>query len=354
MNKVPQILPRLSPSSIDASDHLGCGVQFRLKFRFLIIMGVFGKGATLHTVCRRMYETGMISEPALDKETGETTMVEKVNDATAYIRLDNICRDGQNAKSVVQGELDFLRACFSRLYGDNAMGHVDDEFLLNGTLLQLLKSLGGFRSDFSWSDVDPILALEALGAAADNDFSIELAKDTGTRWTKQTGGITVEPPHATTNVYPTEMGYRLFLDAAIAREKPIVLEFLGAGEGKSEDGRPARAQVLTHVIRDDDGEGPWRVSDERNRPLTMGSKPGRFGFCAISGIGQSIGALLPSGADPYCLSDDDLRSLASNVLNQAAMTTSPVIAIHRFELAKPDAAENRPSNTGGKKGSRWR
>ncbi|WP_306047741.1 hypothetical protein [Nioella sp. MMSF_3534] len=264
MKSAPEILPRISQDKTKAGPHLGCCIQLRQKYNFLIALGVFGKKANLHTVCRRMYETTTFRETKNDKRSGVSKAVQTINDATAYGRLDNTCREGPNCKSLIREELDFLRQCFARLFGDNAMGHVSDEFLLNGTMFQLLKSLNGAQIDLDWVDIDPILALEAVALAADPCLTIEIENFTGTRWSKQNGGIQPKPPVYATDVFTTEMEYRLFLDETIAREKPIVFEFFGAGEGRTEDGRPARAQILRHVVRSDDREGPWRVSEERN------------------------------------------------------------------------------------------
>jgi hypothetical protein len=42
-------------------------------------------------------------------------MVKFIDDASAYLRLDNICRDGHDAKFLIQVELVFIRLCFERL-----------------------------------------------------------------------------------------------------------------------------------------------------------------------------------------------------------------------------------------------
>jgi hypothetical protein len=50
----PEPTPRISSKMIASSQNLGSGVQLRPKFRFLIVMGISGKGASLHTECRQM------------------------------------------------------------------------------------------------------------------------------------------------------------------------------------------------------------------------------------------------------------------------------------------------------------
>jgi len=111
------------------------------------------------------------------------------------------------------------------------------------------------------------------------------------------------------------------------------LEFIDGKEGRLEDGKPVRAQVFTHVIRSDHDEGPWRVSKPGNKALVMGETPGsRFGYIAISGVGRSLDALLPEGANPYALSNADLEVLAKRVLEHVMAGAMPKIAVHRYEL----------------------
>lgn len=339
MLSIPELQTRITPDRTKSGPHLGCGVQLRQKFQVLIALGVFGKRATLRTVCRRMYETTSFSEPKTDKETGETKNVEVINDATAYARLDNICRDGPNCKSLVPEELDFLRQCFNRLFGDNAMEAITTDFLLTGTMFQLLKSVGSSPIEMNWTDIDPILALEAIAYAADPGLDIEIERIEGRRWTKQEGGIEPTLPEDEVELVPAGAQFRLYLDETIAREKPIIFEFIGTGEGRSEDGRPARAQILHHIVRAFGDEGPWRASKPHNLPLKMGDSAGRFGFCAISGLGTALDELFPEGYDPFCLSDDDLRSITRHVLEQVTMATPPVVGIRRFHLTALNGAK---------------
>lgn len=342
---------KITPKQTGTGPYLGCGVQIREKFQFLIALGVFGPQANLHTVCQAMYVTSSFKQPKLNKKTDEEEQVEIVNDATAYTRIENICRTGPKSKSLIQEELDFLKRCFTHLFGDNAMAGISSEFLLNGTLFQILKSLNGSSLELDWANIDPVVALEALSYWSSPVLEIEIESSTGTRWTKQKGGITPALPEERIDTFPTNSAYKLFIDADIVREKPIVFEFLDAGEGRSEDGRPARAQIMHHVVRSEEGEGPWRVSEEYNQPLEMGDKPGRFGFCVVAGIGRALSEIFPSGFDPYCLSNDDLRDFARHVLEQASMASPPLVGIQRFHLATPDAIETQPKRTDPRMGS---
>ncbi len=316
----PESTPRISPKMIESGQNLGSGVQLRHKFRFLIVIGVFGKRASLHTVCRQMYVTSTFDAPREDKKTGKSHMAKFVDDASAYLRLDNICRDGHDAKSLIQAELDFLRLCFGRLFGTNAMAFISDDLLLQGTMLQLLKLLSGSTTSVDWTGVDPILALEAIAASSQDSLSIEIARRDGTRWTKQAEGVEPIQPDAQVDIFPTGAGYKLFINAQNSAERPLVFEFLDSGEAKTDDGHPVRAQLLPLPIREDDGEGPWRVSHRLNRPLTMGKKEGRFGFFAISGLGLALVDLLPDGHNPKCLSDDDLRCSSVDAARHSADT----------------------------------
>ncbi|SMX29170.1 hypothetical protein TRP8649_03303 [Pelagimonas phthalicica] len=94
-----------------------------------------------------------------------------------------------------------------------------------------------------------------------------------------------------------------------------MFEFLDAGEGNTDDGRPVRAQLLPLPKRADDGEGPWRIAKHLNRPLEMGKTEGRFGFCAVSGLGLAIEEMFPEGFNPKCISDADLRVLVGCILD---------------------------------------
>ncbi len=342
---------KITPKQTGSGPYLGNGVQIREKFQFLIALGVFGPKANLHTVCQVMYVTSSIWEPKLNKKSGIKEKVEIINDATAYTRIENICRTGPESKSLIQEELDFLELCFTYLFGDNAMTGISPEFLLDGTMFQLLKSLNGSPLDLEWANIDPILALEALLYWSDPALNIEIESSTGTRWTKQKGGIIPILPEEKIDTFPTNSAYKLFIDADIVRERPIVFEFLDAGEGHSEDGRPARAQIMHHVVRSEDGEGPWRVSEKNNQPLEMGDKSGRFGFCVIAGVGRALDELFPSGFDPYCLSNEDLRNFTQHVLEQATMASPPIIGIRRFHLATPDAIETQPKKRDPRMGS---
>ncbi len=346
MTHLPTLAEKITPKQSKCGPHLGPGVHIRQKFQFMIVMGVFGKSANMHTVCRQLYVTSSFLEPKKNKRTDKTEMVEVINDATAYTRLENICRDGAASKSLIREELDYLRQCYTQLFGANAMGHISDAFLLDGSMLQLLKCLNGAPVDLDWRGVDPILALEAVTAMSDQAVPVTMEPYTGTRWTKQRGGAKITLPEDHLETWPTQSAYRILIDAEIAREKPIVFEFLQAGEGKADDGRPARAQIFSHVVRSEDGEGPWRVSEPNNQPLEMGAEPARLGICAISGIGQSLAALLPAGSDPYCLSDSDLQSLARHVLEQAVMATPPRIGMTRYQVITPDAVESPPKSRG--------
>jgi hypothetical protein len=59
--------------------------------------------------------TSAFDAPKTDKKTGKSYMVKFIDDASAYLRLDNICRDGHDAKFLIQVELVFIRLCFERL-----------------------------------------------------------------------------------------------------------------------------------------------------------------------------------------------------------------------------------------------
>ena len=330
MQNTLEITPRLTPAEILKAPHVGHGVQLRQKFRFLIIMGVFGPKANFRTVARLMYQTGFVSEIKVNKKTGEKRKVKAIDDVTAYERLENIFRINQNVKSLHVEELKFLRICFERLFGDNSMAFVSDEALLTGSVLQLIKDLNGAVMSLDWTNIDPILALEAL---ADPELPIEVRKDRSTRWTDQGSQITPELPVQTLATYPVQMAFRIFLDTEAFPEKPIVFEFIDAREGQLEDGSPVRAQVFSHVVRSDHDEGPWRVSQPGNKPLVMGETAGsRFGYLAVSGVGRSLDALLPDGANPYALSNADLKIFAKRVLEHVMAGTMPKIALHRYEL----------------------
>jgi hypothetical protein len=344
---IPKVIPRISQKRIHDDPSIGCGVQLRQKFRFLTAMGVFGKSANFHTICQQMYETTTFREPKTDKKTGETKMVEFVNDASAYTRLDNICRSGQNCKSVIQAELDFLRQGFEHLFGDNAMAFITDDMMLKGSMLQLLKSLTGTETSVDWTGIDPILALNAIAAASDPDLNIEIMRSEGTRWTAQKGGVQPVAVQDSVEMLPTGAGYKLIIDATRVSERPFVFEFLDSSESRTADDRPVRAQLLPLPIREHDGEGPWRVSARLNRPLVLGNSEGRFGFCAVSGLGLSLDDLFPSGYDPKCLSDEDLQFLIGEMLSHATSATPPVVGMRRYHLVTPDARESRTKNRGG-------
>ncbi|SMX29171.1 hypothetical protein TRP8649_03304 [Pelagimonas phthalicica] len=160
MLDIPEIAPRITPKKILDDPSVGLAEQLRQKLRFLIVIGIFGRGATLHTICRRMYVTSTFDEPQRNKTTGEMELVEVINDVSAYDRIDNICRSAN--KPLIQAELDFLRQCFERVFGNNAMAAISDEMLLKGSMFQILSSLPGTLTEFNWSDIDPILALRGL------------------------------------------------------------------------------------------------------------------------------------------------------------------------------------------------
>lgn len=344
MNDIPEIIPRITQDQIPKAPNVGLAQQLRQKFRFLLVIGVFGRGATLHTICRRMYVTTTFTEKKLNKKTGESELVETVNDVSAYDRIDNICRGDK--KPVIEAELEFLRRCFERVFGNNAMAAISDDLLLKGSMFQILTSLPGTTTEFNWSDIDPILSLQAISVAEDGEPWFEIERSEGRRWTQQSGGVTPILTEGGVEVLPTGSGYRLFLDAEIARERPFVFEFLDEGEGKTEDGRSVRAQLLPLPKRSDDGEGPWRIAGRLNRPLEMGQTEGRFGFCAISGLGLAIEDLFPVGFDPLCITDADLRMLAGQVLEHATRASPPLIGIHRYVLITPDAKGTPPRNRG--------
>lgn len=345
MNDIPEVTPRITPEQIASDPKAGLAEQLRAKFRFLLVIGVFGRGATLHTVCRRMYVTTKFTEEKVNKKTGEKELVETINDVSAYDRIDNICRGDK--KPLIQAELDFLRRCFERVFGNNAMAAVSDDLLLKGSMFQILSSLPGTTTKFNWGDIDPILALQAIAVADDVAPWFEIERTDGRRWTAQSGGVKPILPEDGAEVLPTGTGYRLFLDAEVARERPFVFEFLDVGEGKTEDGRPVRAQLLPLPKRADDGEGPWRIAGRLNRPLEMGQTEGRFGFCAISGLGLAIEDLFPTGFDPLRIANADLQLLVGHVLDQATRASPPLVGIYRYLLVTPDVKGTLPRNRRG-------
>ncbi len=345
MQEIPEIIPRITPKRILDDPSIGLAEQLRQKLRFLIVIGVFGRGATLHTVCRRMYVTSTFDEPLKNKKTGEVEHVTVVNDVSAYDRIDNICR-GSN-KPLIKAELDFLRRCFERVFGNNAMAAISDEMLLKGSMFQILSSLPGTTTELNWGDIDPILALQAISEADDLEPWFEIERSEGRRWTEQDGGVKPILPEGGAEILPAGSGYRLLLDAEVARERPFVFEFLDAGEGKTSDGRSVRAQMLPLPKRADDGEGPWRIAKHLNRPLEMGMTEGRFGFCAISGIGMAIEEMFPKGFDPMCISNADLCVLVGHILDQATRASPPLIGLYRYLLVTPDAKDTRPRNRRG-------
>ena len=345
MIDIPEITPRITQKKILDDPAVGLAEQLRQKFRFLIVIGVFGRGASLHTVAQRMYVTTTFTEQKLNKKTGEKEIVETINDVSAYDRIDNICRGDK--KPLIKAELDFLRQCFERVFGNNAMAAISDEVLLKGSMFQILKSLPGTTTESNWSEIDPILALQAIAEVDAAEPWFEIERSEGRRWTDQDGGVTPILPQGGVEVLPTGAGYRLFLDAEVARERPFVFEFLDASEGKTVDGRPVRAQLLPLPKRADDGEGPWRIAARLNRPLVMGQTEGRFGFCAISGLGLAIDDLFPTDFDPKCISNADLRVLVGHVLDQATRASAPLVGIYRYLLVTPDAKETRPRNRRG-------
>lgn len=345
MKNLPEITPRITPKQILDDPNIGLAEQLRAKFRFLIVIGVFGRGATLHTVCRRMYVTTTFMEPKKNKKTGEIENVEVINDVSAYDRIDNICRGDK--KPLIGAELEFLRRCFERIFGDNAVAAVSDAMLLKGSMFQILSSLPGTTTELDLKDIDPILALQAIAEANDQETWFEVEPTEGRRWTKQDGGVQPILPDCGTEILPTGSGYRLYLNAEIVTERPFVFEFLDDGEGKSADGRPLRAQLLPLPKRSDDGEGPWRIAARLNRPLKMGETEGRFGFCAISGLGLAIEELFPMGFDPKCISNADLQELAGKVLKQASRSSPPIVGVHRYLLVTPDAKGSPTKNRRG-------
>lgn len=345
MIEIPEIVPRIAQKQILDDPALGLAEQLREKFRFLIVIGVFGRRASLHTVAQRMYVTTTFTEQKLNKKTGEKEMVETINDVSAYDRIDNICRGDK--KPLIKAELDFLRHCFERVFGNNAMAAISDEMLLKGSMFQILSSLPGTTTQFDWTNIDPILALQAIAEVDGKEPWFEIERSEGQRWTKQDGGVKPILPEGGIEVLPTGAGYRLYLDAEVARERPFVFEFIDAGESQTDDGRPVRAQLLPLPKRADDGEGPWRIAARLNRPLSMGQTEGRFGFCAISGLGLAINDLFAADFDPLCISNADLTVLVGHVLDQASRASSPLIGIYRYLLVTPDAKEIRPRNRRG-------
>ena len=185
---IPEILPRISPAQIAAEPSIGGGVQLRQKYRFLIVMGVFGKGASIRSISRQMYETSIVSELCKSADGGPPLQLESVDDETAHNRLDNTLRDKLD-KSLIQAELDYLRSCYEHVFGAVALSQITDDLLRCSSVNQLLQALLGSSVQVDWLDVDPIMALEALSFANQNHWSINIERDDGLRWTPQTGSV---------------------------------------------------------------------------------------------------------------------------------------------------------------------
>ncbi|PCH73964.1 MAG: hypothetical protein COC12_04375 [Rhodobacteraceae bacterium] len=332
---IPEVIPRISQKRIHGDPSIGCGVQLRQKYKFLIVMGVFGPRATLRTVCQRMYVTSTFIEPRKNKRTGDVEKVEVLNDESAYNRLDNTFR--VEDKPLIQAELDFLRRCFEHVFGVEAMASTTDDLLLRGSIHKLLRNLMGATTKLDWNGIDPILALQAIACTTDPMLEVNIETAEITRWTKLDKQPEPVFPAEDCQVLPAGTGYRLFLDAQVVRERPLVFEFAEVAEGRDVDGEPVRAQMLPKAILSEDGVGPWRVAKRMNQPLQLGHSEGRFGFCAISGLGLAFDDLFPKGFNPARLSNADLRFLVGQLTEQFLTGNPPVVGIRRYSLTKTDA-----------------
>jgi len=329
----PEFETKITPEEIKASKSIGFGLHLRAKFTFVLAVGVFGRGAKYPAVARRMYATHRFTETYRDDE-GNTRQREVLDDVSARNRLDNVMKG--NDKPLIQRELDFLALCFARVFGHDAIDALDPELLRAGTLEQVLRQLSGVQIRIDWSGADPIMVLKSLAASSPIGIEPQIVSGKGLRWMDLEDGC--QPVSvASETILPVKSEFVLEIDAEVAKDRPLVINFIEDREETTADGRPVRAQILPLPIRKEDGYGNWRIS-KRGRPFMMGNTPGRYGFCAISGAGLALHNAHGSGNLRKPLTNSELQNIAAELLAQAATSTPALVGVSTYRLVTPDGA----------------
>jgi len=337
----PEFETKITPEKIKTSKSIGFGLHLRAKFTFILAVGVFGRGAKYPAVAQRMYSTHRFTETYRD-DKGNTRQREVLDDVSARNRLDNVMKG--NDKPLIQRELDFLALCFSRVFGQDAIEALDPEVLRAGTLDQVLRQLSGVKIKVNWSGADPIMVLKSLAASSPVGFEPQIVATKNLRWMDLEDGN--EPDRITSEtILPVKTEFVLEIDAGVAKDRPLVLNFIEDREETTADGRPVRAQLLPLPIRKEDGYGNWRIS-KRGRPFKMGSTPGRYGFCAISGAGLALHNIHGSENVRKPLTNTELQTIAAELLAQAATSTPALVGVSTYRLVTPDGARNLPKSRG--------
>ena len=313
---IPELFPKITPDEIRNVAKIGCGADLRNLVNLLRFFGVFGNTENSNRlISQRIYLT---KKSWITDENNVSKLV--IDDKNANQRFDNIIR---GKLSLAPRELEYFRLCLRRAFGDNLGATLSDDQILNGSANATVKELLSEAPALDWTRVDPLNALLAFVATSSTPLDVEFDdRSSDFRMVVQEEGYDADFRQGANLVLKPGARFKLLIPLEQSQTKPIVINFSNT-PGATKSGIDVRAQVMSHIVRTEDKEGPWRVSAPRNVPLTIGPNPGHFGFLVIAGAGCSMEQLFSDDHDPYALNDADLKHLYE-VLIQASKSGDPI------------------------------
>lgn len=328
--EIPELFPKITSEFIAEQPSIQQGADLRRLVQFLRLFGVFGrKSNSNRLISRRIYQTKKDHEK--DAKTGE--LIVTINDKYAEDRFDNILG---GKLPLIAEEIEFLRLCLRKAFGDNLAASVSDDEICTGQAHLLIRRLLGEAPSLQWADIDPVLALQAMAMASDPGLDVTLHNYSGDFRNVLSDTYEVEFPEAKTMSLAPGTEFKLTIPKSQSQTKPLVIIFsMLAGKAGPEGHKKTidyRGRIMPHVVHSEDKEGPWRVSMDKNKPLVIGSQSGQFGFLVIADTGRSVEQLFPDEFDPRALCDDDYKVLFTALGSVAASGDYPKMGLLLFNV----------------------
>lgn len=315
----------ITETQIEESKNLGATADFQNLFSFIQLFGALGAPIPSQAeVAHKLYN--------FDKKKPR-------------LRFENIL---SGHSSITEIEMAFFKNCLTRIGSKNLLDTLSDDKIRLGKAHILIRNLIAQSPNLDWSKIDPLNAILSLCVGIRQNFYPKIEEYT-------TRMVVHEEAKTDTYEYPEfesdalKAGDKFFVKIeptkTCPKQKnlPLVFNF-SENEAIHEDGRSVRG-IFLYPAREKGYQDSadlngnyqkkfWRSSKKRNKPWTIVGDEGNYGFLVLGNVGESAEQLLPSGADPLCVSNSDLQHMFGILIQSVLHEDDISFGVMKYTIAK--------------------